>query len=365
MMTGAGGIRHDVVLVGGGHANIQVLRAWAMRPEPGVRLTVVLDRPVAVYSGMVPGFVAGQYRHRDLEIDVRPLALRAGARCVNAAAVGFDPAERAILLDGRPPLRYDTAVFDVGSTVAGLDTPGVRAHAIPTRPIGKFVAMVDGLIARARERGRCRLVVVGAGAGGVELAFAFQARLAREGVRDASVTLLEAGPRVLPGYSTGTARRVEDNARRRGIAIHLGATVASVSAQEVRLASGDVIACDAVAWVTGAASLDLFKGAGVATDPKGFVRVRRTLQLVGHDDVFAVGDCASLEGAPDLPKAGVYAVREGPGAGRQSPRAGSWGHPLEAVLPAARLPLAAEPGRRAAPSAASGASPSRAPGSSA
>jgi len=332
MMTGADGIRHDVVLVGGGHANIQVLRAWAMRPEPGVRLTVVLDRSVAVYSGMVPGFVAGQYRHRDLEIDVRPLALRAGARCVNAAAVGFDPAERAILLDGRPPLRYDTAVFDVGSTVAGLDTPGVRAHAIPTRPIGKFVAMVDGLIARARERGRCRLVVVGAGAGGVELAFTFQARLAREGVRDASVTLLEAGPRVLPGYSTGTARRVEDNARRCGIAIHLGAKVASVSAQEVRLASGDVIACDAVAWVTGAASLDLFKGAGVATDPKGFLRVRRTLQLVGHDDVFAVGDCASLEGAPDLPKAGVYAVREGPVLVANL-RARLMGHPLEAYYP--------------------------------
>src|SRR4030095_15575444 len=76
------------------------------------------DRPGPVSSGVVPGLVAGQYRHRDLEIDVRPLALRAGARCVNAAAVGFDPAERAILLDGRPPLRYDTAVFDVGSTVA-------------------------------------------------------------------------------------------------------------------------------------------------------------------------------------------------------------------------------------------------------
>jgi selenide,water dikinase len=223
-------------------------------------------------------------------------------------------------------------VFDVGSTVAGLDTPGVRAHAIPTRPIGKFVGTVDGLITRARERGRCRLVVVGAGAGGVELAFAFQARLAREGVRDASVTLLEAGPRVLPGYSTGTARRVEDNARRRGIAIHLRATVASVGAREVRLASGDVIACDAVAWVAGAASLDLFTGAGVATDPKGFLRVRPTLQLVGHDDVFAVGDCASLEGAPDLPKAGVYAVREGPVLVANL-RARLMGHPLEAYYP--------------------------------
>ena len=75
-----------------------------MHPIPGVRLTVVVDRPEAVYSGMVPGFVAGQYRRDDLEIDVRPLALRAGARFVVTPAVGLDPRERLIHLAGRPPL---------------------------------------------------------------------------------------------------------------------------------------------------------------------------------------------------------------------------------------------------------------------
>ena len=193
MMTAGGEIRHDLVLVGGGHTHVQVLRAWAMRPVPGVRLTVVVDRPEAVYSGMVPGFVAGQYRREDLEIDVRPLALRAGARFIVTPAVGLDPRERLIHLAGRPPLRYDTAAFDVGSTVAGLALPGVREHALASRPIGRFVEHVEALVARARERGRCRLVAVGAGAGGVELAFAFRARLEREGVREASVLLLESG----------------------------------------------------------------------------------------------------------------------------------------------------------------------------
>jgi len=73
----AADVHHDLVLVGGGHAHIQVLRRWAMSPVPGTRLTLVVDRPIAVYSGMVPGFVAGQYSREDLEIDVRPLALRA------------------------------------------------------------------------------------------------------------------------------------------------------------------------------------------------------------------------------------------------------------------------------------------------
>jgi len=299
---------------------------------PGVRLTVVVDRPTAVYSGMVPGFVAGQYRRDELEIDVRPLTLRAGARFIVTPAVGLDPRERLIHLEGRPPIRYDTAAFDVGSTVAGLALPGVREHALATRPIGRFVEHVEALLARARERGRCRLVAVGAGAGGVELAFAFRARLEREGMRDASVLLLESGSRVLPGYPAGATRRVEANARARGIEIRLGAKVAEARATELVLADGERIPFDELAWVAGAASLPLFHGAGVALDERGFVRVRRTLQLLAHEDIFAVGDCASLEGAAGLAKAGVYAVRQGPVL-TANLRARLMGQPLEPYRP--------------------------------
>ncbi|MDX1385561.1 MAG: bifunctional NADH dehydrogenase FAD-containing subunit/selenide, water dikinase SelD, partial [Thermoanaerobaculia bacterium] len=116
--------RRDLVLVGGGHTHVQVLKQFAMEPPPRTRLTVVLDTPVAVYSGMVPGFVAGQYRAEELEIDVVPLARRAGARVVLAAARRVDPAARRIEVEGRPSVAYDLASFDIGSAVAGLDVPG-------------------------------------------------------------------------------------------------------------------------------------------------------------------------------------------------------------------------------------------------
>ena len=108
----------DLVLVGGGHTHVQVLRHAAMHPDPATRITVVLDTPVAVYSGMVPGFVAGQYAAEDLEIDVVPLARRAGARVILSAALSVDAAERRIELLGRPPIRYDVASLDIGSIVA-------------------------------------------------------------------------------------------------------------------------------------------------------------------------------------------------------------------------------------------------------
>ena len=323
-------VDHDLVLVGGGHAHVQVLRSWAMRPEPGVRLSVVLDTPVAVYSGMVPGFVAGQYRRHELEIDVRPLALRAGARCIVAPATGLDLERARLELEGRPPIAWDTVAFDVGSTVAGLETPGVVDHALPTRPIGRFVARVEAWLARARERAHFRAVVVGAGAGGVELAFALRARLTREGVPDASVTLLEGGEQVLPGSAASVAHRVERALAARGIELRCGARVAAVELDGVALEDGERVRADGVAWVAGAASLPLLRDAGLPVDESGFARVGPTLQVEGQEAVFAVGDCASY--TPPLPKAGVYAVRSGPVL-LHNLRARVRGRPLRAYRP--------------------------------
>jgi selenide,water dikinase len=117
---------------------------------------------------------------------------------------------------------------------------------------------------------------------------------------------------VLAGYPRAAARRVEENARARGIAVRCRAKVAEVGPDHIVLDTGERLDDDALLWVAGAASLPLLTESGLPGDARGFVRVRPTLQVVGHDELFAVGDCASLEGHPDLPKAGVYAVRQGP-----------------------------------------------------
>jgi pyridine nucleotide-disulfide oxidoreductase family protein len=277
-----------------------------------VRLSVVTDGSRTVYSGMVPGFVAGQYRIEEIEIDVERLARKAGAAWLEARATGLEVRSRHVHVHGGAPLVYDTASFDVGSTVSGLDRPGVKEHGLPTRPIGDFAHRVDALIERARSRPELRLAVVGAGAGGVELAFAFHARFMRLGLRRASVVLLESGQRVLPGYPESAAHRIERNARARGIDIRYGSTVGGAHADRLVLETGESVACDAFVWVAGSASLPLFDGSGLERDERGFVKVRETLQAVGYDEIFATGDCASLITNPRLPKAGVYAVRQGP-----------------------------------------------------
>jgi len=300
------------VLVGGGHAHVQVIRRWMMRPLAGVRLTVVLDRPEAVYSGMVPGFVAGDYAARELEIDVVPLARRAGARVVLAAATGLDPKAKRIALEGRPALSYDVASLDVGSTVRGLDLPGVREHALATRPIRSFVDRLEARLAVAGGGDPLRVVVVGAGAAGVELSFTLEARLRSAG-RSARVALIGDSRELLPGASRGLARAAEAEARRRGIAVRLEARVARVREGALELVGErEPLSCDLAVWATGAAPPALLAAVAAPRDGDGFVRVSETLQSVASEDLFAVGDCAALDAHAWLPKAGVYAVREGP-----------------------------------------------------
>jgi selenide,water dikinase len=302
----------EVVLVGAGHTHVEVLRAWGRAPEPWTRLTLVVDRETSLYSGMVPGFVAGQYGAGELEIPVRPLARRARARVVLGEALRIDAEARVIHVKGEASIGYDVASLDVGSTVANLDLPGVREHAIPTRPIAELIERVDAVVRRARAGGgELHLVGVGAGAGGVELAFCFEARLRRE-VGSGRVLLLESGPSLLAGAAPRLRDRVAAAARRRGIACRCGVRVAGLEAGAVQLQGGESLPADAVVWATGAAAPPFLRASQLPVDADGFVRVGPTLQVEGQSDLFAAGDCASLSAGAPVPKAGVYAVRAGP-----------------------------------------------------
>jgi len=365
---------------------VQVLRRWAMDPPPDVRLLVVVDRAVAIYSGMVPGFVAGDYAMHELEIDVLPLARRARAGVILAAATDLDPVRREIALEGRPPIRFDVASLDVGSTVRGLDLPGVAEHALCTRPIGDFVREVDARVESLAEAGGApRVLVVGGGAAGSELAFTLDARLRTHGLAP-RITVVSGDSELLAGMPLRARRRLAREAARRGIELLPERRVVRVEQGAVittRLAEApgpaprpespaaafgaaradpgegaerlESLEADLVVWATGAAphAFPLGElGRGSGRDPvagpgaapggapggalvrgdRGFLAIRDTLQTVGHDAVFAVGDCALLVDHPWVPRAGVYAVRQGPVL-EHNLRAWLAGRPLERYVP--------------------------------
>ncbi len=327
-----------------------------MDPPADVRLLIVLDRPVAAYSGMVPAFVAGDYEIDELEIDVVPLARRAKAGVILSAARAIDPIRKEIAIEGRPPIRYDLASIDVGSTVRGLDLPGVAKHTLATRPIGHFVRAIDRKLDAFAELDRpMRILVVGGGAAGTELAFTIDARLRRSGL-EPSLAIISGDRELLTGTSARTRRAIRREAERRGIesifakrvlradpsGVVVGPAGPVGSAEPAEADSPDQderhLPADLVVWATGAAPIafpapaDTEGPNALSRDGAGFLEIRDTLQTVGFDDLFAAGDCARLINHRWVPRAGVYAVRQGPILERNL-RACLDGRPLTAYRP--------------------------------
>ncbi|MDO8877615.1 MAG: FAD-dependent oxidoreductase [Pseudolabrys sp.] len=307
----------DIVLVGGGHAHVHVLTNLAMRPLPGVRLTLIARDLATPYSGMLPGVIAGLYRPEQAHIDLVTLAAATGTRLIHAEADGLDRAGKRLLLAGKPSIAYDLVSIDVGIAPSLTPIEGAAEHAIAVKPIGSFLSKVDDLLARCRRAdGPRRIVAIGGGAGGVELLLSLRTRLLAEAGRSGidagafSFTLVTDGE-ILATHNAqvrGTFRRV---LAARGITLREQARATEITATTVRLSSGDTLAADAVLVSTDAAAPAWFRGTGLDLDAKGFLAVGPALQSTNDPDVFAAGDCAALVASP-REKAGVYAVRAGP-----------------------------------------------------
>jgi selenide,water dikinase len=307
----------DLVLIGGGHTHVAVLKRFGMRPVPGVRLTLITRDVHTPYSGMLPGLVAGHYEFDDIHIDLAPLSRFAGARLLHEPVVGLDLDRRMVRCDGRPPIPYDLLSINIGSTPSLREVPGAAGVVVPVKPISTFVERWERLRSRVTAAtGPVRVGVVGAGAGGVELMLAVQyalhrmlAALGRSG-DTAEFHLFGAGETILATHNRGMRRRLERVLRERGVRTHLGKTVASVSVGQIVCSDGTTVALDEILWVTQAGAAPWLGAAGLDVDERGFVLVNDTLQSTSHPGVFAAGDVAAVVNHP-REKAGVFAVRQG------------------------------------------------------
>ena len=141
-----------LLLLGGGHAHVHVLDAFAREPLAGAELLLVTPYARQMYSGMVPGLVAGHYAVDDCAIPLAPLAARAGARLVEAAVVGVDAEARRVALSDGSGLDFDVASLDTGPVMDHDAIPGAAEHGLFVRPIERFTRLLDPLIAVAQQR---------------------------------------------------------------------------------------------------------------------------------------------------------------------------------------------------------------------
>ncbi|MGD9832491.1 MAG: FAD-dependent oxidoreductase [Piscinibacter sp.] len=301
----------QLVLLGGGHAHVKVLADLAARPLAGWQVHLVSPYRRQIYSGMLPGWVAGHYPIESCAIALDLLAARAGVDFHETAGVGVDAAGQGIACADGSRLHFDVLSIDTGPLPAIAALPGCLDHALPIRPIEAFVAAWPGLV--DRMLGACRrfdLVILGAGAAGVELAFAARHRALVDGWSHLRITLVGSGALPLDGGPACARRRLGDLLARRGIDWLGERRATGVAAGQIHFEQGPPLGFDACLVVTGAAAPAWPRAGGLATDEQGFIQVGSTLQSVSHPRVFAAGDVAAY--AEPRPKSGVFAVKAGP-----------------------------------------------------
>ena len=302
---------HTVVLLGVGHTNAHVLRNWKMEPISNANLVCVSNFPVATYSGMMPGVLAGQYPPESMEIDLVRLCQSAGARLIIGDVTNLDVEKQELHFANRPPLRYDQLSIGVGSVPSFKNvTVESQESLLAIKPMQTFLKRLENRLEQFDKKSEVRVAIVGGGIGSIETAFCLKRKMLDE-KREHSITLITRASRIGHGLSASTQQLVEDQLDEKEISLITGRAVAEVLNGAVRLETQRLVEADLILWTTGAIAPPLLEKLPLEKDDRGFLATKPTLQSLTSDAIYAVGDTGTII-ENETAKAGVFAVRQGP-----------------------------------------------------
>ncbi|MEE4153813.1 MAG: FAD-dependent oxidoreductase [Erythrobacter sp.] len=302
-------IEVEALLIGGGHAQVAVLEDWITHGTPVRSSALLTPARFLRYSGMVPGWIAGEHGRNDGRVDLAALARAAGARMILSRCTGIDADGRVVTTSDAGAIRFAFASIDTGGVGRARQVLGDGPRILEVRPIELFVDQLERWFrdrARTAAEDAPRIVVVGGGAGGVELAFGLRnAALPR---RHPEVMLISGGHGLLPGFGKRTVKRARGELARQGIAvIEEDATIASGTL----VAGTQAMPADLIVAALGSNAPDWPRISGLRTDPQGFIAVDAHQRLIDQPHIFAAGDVARRCDRM-VPHSGVHAVFAGP-----------------------------------------------------
>ena len=316
---------HRVVIVGGGAAGLELATRLGHKLGKRRRVSITLvDRSrTHIWKPLLHEVASGSLHAASNCIEYIAHAHRHHYRYRIGEVVGIDRARRKVFVapslddDGRQVipsrvLGYDTLVMAVGSVCNDFGTPGAARNAIALDSADQAVRfnsrMINACLRANAQReplspGQLHCAIIGAGATGVELAAELHKSMREIASHNLDnidfeklirITLIEAGPRILPALPEHLSRDSAQLLRSLGVEIRCGAKVTEVTADGVNLGEKLFLPAELVVWSAGIKAPDFLSGLdGLETDRINRLVVRETLQASGDESVFAIGDCAN------------------------------------------------------------------------
>ncbi|WP_160846618.1 FAD-dependent oxidoreductase [Pontibacillus yanchengensis] len=295
----------QLILVGAGHAHLHIIKQWIDHAIDEVELTILSPNEYQYYSGMFSGYTEGLYDIEDIRVNVESLAEQAGATFYKEAVMSVDGEQKILLTDKGKVLSYDAVSFDIGSLTAHTDLPGIKEYAKRIKPNYHFPDMIKEMQESSNP------VIVGGGIAGTELALSLQAYRQKH-QEIAHVTLISSSNRLLENQSQKASNKMEQIVQEREISTHTGKRVREIDSTHIITETNEKIDYKDVLWLAGPKAPDLFRVSNLPIDEEGYLQVESTLQVKAHPSIFGAGDCITLTNAPNLPKNGVFAIKQAP-----------------------------------------------------
>lgn len=291
-----------LLLVGAGHAHLEVLRQLKEESMNDIDICLISPSDYQYYSGMFSGFTEGIYTKEETRVNIRKLAKETGVHFIKKMAKKVLPSHHKLICMDGSVYPFDVISFDIGSESLPKEFSNTVARSI--KPNYNFIDHIEEI------RQTSQPLIVGGGAAGTELALSIQAY--KEKHRLQGQVRLVTSETILPGSPSWVSSKMKSLLLKKGIQVWENERVEEIEDHYIKTDFGNKIRHTGVLWLGGALADPIFQRSRLEVDSHGFAMVRSTLQFENYDYIFGAGDCVTMSDHPELPKSGVYAVKQGP-----------------------------------------------------
>lgn len=292
-----------LLLVGGGHAHLNVIKALRKAPIKDVEVVLISPSQYQYYSGMFSGFTEGIYTKDQCRIDLASLTKSSSVKWIEGAVISIDAEQKLVLTEKGDVISFDAVSFDIGSLTAGNANLSSNEHIHTIKPNYNVINTINE-IKRADHA-----VIVGGGAAGIEISSSLSSWRSTHNL-NLPVTLIS-GNRLLEKKSEKVTANIKKSLNKRNINILENEKVTDIKSNKLITSSNKSLQYDKVLWLTGPKAPNIFKVSKLPVDKKGYLLVEDTLQVKKYPFIFGAGDCVSLTNYPSLEKNGVHAIKQG------------------------------------------------------